>query len=211
MATTKKENPPVKALYNWLNAHPSAKERVHRLIEHPRTRPRWWIRNLVMPFLIKKKKGAYISPKVRRDLYPYHPFVLGYKSIVEQNATLNNAMGPIIIGDHSRIGIGTVVLGETIIGNYVSTGQHCLLSGLNHNYEAIDIPIDLQGVYSDPITIEDDVLIGANSIICAGVTIGTHCFISAGSVVRHSIPPYSLVAGNPAKVIFNLKTGEKVN
>ncbi len=164
-----------------------------------------------MPFLIKKKKGAYISPKVRRDLYPYHPFVLGYKSIVEQNATLNNAMGPIIIGDHSRIGIGTVVLGETIIGNYVSTGQHCLLSGLNHNYEAIDIPIDLQGVYSDPITIEDDVLIGANSIICAGVTIGTHCFISAGSVVRHSIPPYSLVAGNPAKVIFNLKTGEKVN
>lgn len=196
-------------IYNWLKEHPKAKIRVQKIIENSRIRPRWWIRNFVMPFLIKKGKGAFISNKVRRDLYPYHPFILGVKSIVEQNATLNNAMGQIIIGDHSRIGIGTVVLGETIIGNYVSIGQHCLISGLNHNYEDIDTPIDLQGVYSDPVIIKNDVMIGANSIICAGITIGTHCFISAGSVVRQSVPDYSLVAGNPAKVVFNLKTGEK--
>ncbi|MCK9626254.1 MAG: acyltransferase [Bacteroidales bacterium] len=201
----------ISRLYQWLQAHPAVKHKVHRLIEHPRTRPRWWVRNLLMPFLIKRKKGSYISPKVRRDLYPYHLFSLGYKSIIEQNVTLNNAMGPIIIGDYSRIGIGSVVLGETIIGDYVLTGQHCLFSGLNHNYEDIATPIILQGTYSYRITIEDDVLIGANTIICAGIKIGTHSVISAGSVVRNSIPPYSYAAGNPATIQYNLKTGERPN
>lgn len=49
--------------------------------------------------------------------------------------------------------------------------------------------------------IEDDVLIGANAIILAGVRIGTGAIVGAGSVVTKDIPPYAIVAGVPAKII----------
>jgi len=201
----------LKKINNWLKQNPKIKQKVYYcLVQQYRSRPRWWVRNLIMPFLIKKRKGAYIASTVRRDLFPFNSFELGYKSTVEDFATLNNGMGSIIIGDHSRIGIGSVILGEISIGNYVSTGQHCMLTGLNHNYEALDVPMDLQGCYSDTTIIEDDVLIGANTVILAGVKVGTHSFIAAGSVVTRSVPPYSIVSGNPAKVTFNLKTGLRV-
>lgn len=159
---------------------------------------------------MKRGKKSFIASSVRRDLFPFNSFEMGYKSIVEDFATLNNGMGSIKIGDHSRIGIGTVVLGEITIGNYVTTGQHCVLAGMNHNYEDLDTPIDLQGCYADPVIIEDDVSIGAHAIILPGVRIGTHTYIGAGSVVTRSIPPYSIVAGNPAKVTFDMKKGVKV-
>ena len=198
-------------IYNWLKENPRIKKKVHYCLVHPfRSRPRWWVRTFIMPFLIKKGKGAYISSKVRRDLYPFNSFQIGYKSIVEDYATLNNGMGPIRIGDNCIIGIGCIILGDITIGNRVGTGQYCIFTGLNHNYETLNTPFDQQGAYSDPIVIEDDVATGSHVIILPGVRIGTHSMISAGSVVTRSIPPYSLVSGNPAKVVFNFKTGKRV-
>lgn len=52
-----------------------------------------------------------------------------------------------------------------------------------------------------PVTVEDRVWIGCNVIVLSGVTIGTGSIIAAGSVVTKDVPPHSLVAGNPAKVI----------
>lgn len=198
-------------LYNWIKKNPAIKKRVHYLIERPhRSRPRWWVRNLVMPFLIKKGKRAFIASTVRRDLYPFNSFEIGYKSIIEDYVTLNNGMGPISIGEHCRIGIGSVVLGEIKIGNNVTTGQHCMLSGMNHNYQDIDIPMEDQGAYALPIIIEDCVSIGANSVILPGVTIGAHSYIGAGSIVTRSVPPFSIVSGPSAKVTFDLKSGTRV-
>jgi acetyltransferase-like isoleucine patch superfamily enzyme len=79
--------------------------------------------------------------------------------------------------------------------------QNIILSGLNHGYEDISLPISQQKTSVAEIIIEDEVWIGANSVIVAGVTVGKHSVIAAGSVVTKSIPPYSIAAGNPAKII----------
>lgn len=62
-------------------------------------------------------------------------------------------------------------------------------------------PIRKQGVNVSPIVIEDECWIGANSILTAGVCIGKHSIVAGGSVVTKSVPPYSIVGGNPACII----------
>ena len=52
-----------------------------------------------------------------------------------------------------------------------------------------------------PITIKDNCWLASNVVVCGGVTIGEGCVIGAGSVVTRDIPPYSLAAGNPCRVI----------
>lgn len=59
-------------------------------------------------------------------------------------------------------------------------------------------------IKSAPITIEDDVWIGAHCIILKGVTIGARSIIGAGSVVTKSIPPDCIAAGNPCKIISRM-------
>jgi acetyltransferase-like isoleucine patch superfamily enzyme len=99
------------------------------------------------------------------------------------------------------VGLGNTVIGPVHIGNHVNTAQNVVVSGLNHNYQDPERRIDEQGVSTSLITIEDDVWIGANSTVLAGVTIGRHSIVAAGSVVTRSVPPYSVCAGAPAKVV----------
>nr|WP_201776017.1 DapH/DapD/GlmU-related protein [Leptolinea tardivitalis] len=78
----------------------------------------------------------------------------------------------------------------------------CIIYSQYHCFDLLDRPMVEQGFYdAGPITIEDDVWIGARVTILAGVTIGTGSIIGAGSVVTKDVPRYSIVAGNPAKVI----------
>jgi acetyltransferase-like isoleucine patch superfamily enzyme len=65
------------------------------------------------------------------------------------------------------------------------------------------------GGASRPIVIEDDVFIGARAIILKGVTIGKGCVVGAGAVVAKSVPPYSVVVGNPAKVVGDSRRSSK--
>jgi acetyltransferase-like isoleucine patch superfamily enzyme len=64
--------------------------------------------------------------------------------------------------------------------------------------------IDEQGVSTNPVTIGDDIWIGANAVILPGVTIGDHSVVAAGAVVTKDVPPHTLVAGVPAKIIKTL-------
>jgi acetyltransferase-like isoleucine patch superfamily enzyme len=84
------------------------------------------------------------------------------------------------------------------------------MSGLNHGYEDINLPIHKQPVSMSPIVIENDSWIGANVVVTAGVTIGKHSVIAAGAVVTKSIPPFSIAVGNPARVIkqYNFESGK---
>lgn len=66
--------------------------------------------------------------------------------------------------------------------------------------------IDLR---EEPVTIEDDVWIGSHVVVLKGVTIGRAAVIGAGSVVTEDVPPYSVVAGNPARVVRELSPDER--
>ena len=65
--------------------------------------------------------------------------------------------------------------------------------------------------YGKPITIGNNCWLGANVVVCGGVTIGDGCVIGAGSVVTRDIPPNSLAAGNPCRVIRALTDADRVN
>ena len=95
--------------------------------------------------------------------------------------------------------------GEITIGNNCGISVGCALLGVNHNQTDISIPIKEQGITSDPITIGEDVVLGANVTILGNTIIGDGCIISAGSVVSGKIPPYSILVGNPGRVVFNRK------
>lgn len=64
--------------------------------------------------------------------------------------------------------------------------------------------------YGKPITIGSDCWLAANVVVCAGVTIGEGCVIGAGSVVTRDIPPNSLAAGNPCRVIREITEADSV-
>ncbi|NDW13436.1 acyltransferase [Bacteroides sp. 214] len=197
-----------------IKENPKLKKLVLDFIMHPiKTRPQWWIR-LFMFTYIKKGKKSIIYRSVRKDLPPFNRFSLGEYSVVEDYCCLNNAVGDLLIGNHARIGLGATIIGPVKIGNYSHIGQSSTLSGLNHDFEDISKPIFTQGVTTGQIIIEDDVWVGANAVILPGVTIGTHSVVAAGSVVSQSIPPYSVCAGVPARVLktydFDAKEWVKV-
>ena len=127
-----------------------------------------------------------------------------YYSVIDDFCCVNNAVGDIHIGHHTRIGLQNTVIGPVLIGNHVNLAQGVVVSGLNHNFHDSTKRIDEQGVSTSQITIGDDVWIGANSVITAGVTIGTQCVIAAGSVVTKDVPDNTVVAGCPARVIKQL-------
>jgi acetyltransferase-like isoleucine patch superfamily enzyme len=114
------------------------------------------------------------------------------------------------IGDNSGIGHNCFFT----IGKLISIGRNCILSGditiMDTNAHRTDPEgrMALEPVTPDeirPVIIRDGVWIGRHCIIFPGVKIGEGSVISAGSVVRTHVPPYSVVAGNPAKVMFRLK------
>ena len=178
-------------------------------------RPRWWVRNLLNPFIHKKGKGAIIRRRTRIDVMPFRNFVIGNKTIIEDYTCINNGMGDVIIGNNCMIGIGNVLTGPVTIGNNVITAQHVAISGLNHGYVDVNTPIRDQKCNVAEVIIEDDCWIGTNVVITAGVTIGKHSVIAGGSVVTKNVPAFTIVGGNPAKIIrqYNPETDnwEKVS
>ena len=108
------------------------------------------------------------------------------------------------IGDNSGIGVNCVIPDGSIIGNDVMMGPNCYIHSVNHNFERTDIPMRLQGVSdSKPVIIDDDVWIGQDVTIMRGRHIAKGTIVAARSVVTKDFPPYSIIGGNPAKLIKN--------
>lgn len=193
-----------------IKANPRTKEFVLLLLM-PRgeARPRWWVRNFINPFYHKRGKRSLIRRTARMDVMPFRKFEIGDRTIIEDFTCINNGIGDIIIGHNVTIGIGSVLIGPVTIGNNVIMAQHAGVSGLNHGYTDINIPIRDQKCTTRPIIIEDDCWIGTNTVITAGVTIGKHAVVAGGSVVTKDVPPFSIVGGNPASILkqYNAVSG----
>lgn len=83
------------------------------------------------------------------------------------------------------------------IGNDVFIGPKCNLITINHDVN----PDNRSATYGKPIKIEDKVWLGINATVLPGVTLGYGCIVGANSVVTKDVPPMTIVAGNPARII----------
>jgi len=190
-----------------IKQHPFLKKLVHYLlIPKGHARPRTWVKIIVNPFFHKKDKSSIIRRSTRMDVLPFQEFTLGAHSIIEDFATINNGVGPVHIGNQTFIGIGNVIIGPVAIGHNIIFAQNIVVSGLNHEYSDVSMPISKQVVNTKLIEIGDDSWIGANAVITAGSKIGKHCVIGAGAVVTGIIPDYSIAVGNPARIIKKYNT-----
>lgn len=108
----------------------------------------------------------------------------------------------ISIGDRSGIGVDAWIRADIDIGCNVMMGPQALIYDRYHVYDRIDIPMIDQGMGPfQKIVIEDDVWIGARVTILQGVRIGKGSIVAAGSVVTRDVPPFSVTAVNPARVV----------
>lgn len=118
---------------------------------------------------------------------------------IESNATFSSK---VTLEDYSGIGINAKIYGTCHIGRYVMMGTDVTIITRNHRFDRTDIPMMEQGFEEErPVYIGNDVWIGDRVLILPGVHIGDGSIIAAGAVVTKDVPPYSIVAGVPARKI----------
>lgn len=106
------------------------------------------------------------------------------------------------LGDYSEVGPHAYLHGTIQIGDYVMMGRDVKIITRNHGSRDTEVPMKLQGwTPVRPVVIEDDVWIGSNVIILPGVHVGKGAILGAGAVIREDVPPYAVMAGNPAFVL----------
>jgi acetyltransferase-like isoleucine patch superfamily enzyme len=97
------------------------------------------------------------------------------------------------------IGAGS---GGLTLGDDVLISPNCVVMTGSYVFDRLDVPLQEQGTTSKPVRIGHRVWVGSNSVVLAGTELGDNVIVSAGSVVSGTVPPNSIVLGNPAKVIF---------
>jgi acetyltransferase-like isoleucine patch superfamily enzyme len=108
------------------------------------------------------------------------------------------------IGEGTFLNIGVMVAAQELveIGAHCMLANNCFVTDANHRFDDLDKPITWQGFTTKgPTRIGDNVWLGANVVVTSGVTIGERCVIGANSVVTEDVPPFSIAAGAPARVL----------
>ena len=145
------------------------------------------------------------SRKIRGFLCSFIFAECGKDVTIERGARFGKGF-KIRIGDRSGIGVNCFVPDGSVIGKDVMMGPNCYIHAQNHRFDRVDIPMREQG-FSEwkPIVIEDDVWIGRDVSIMAGRHISKGSLIAANCVLTKDFPPYSIVGGNPGRLIRNRK------
>jgi acetyltransferase-like isoleucine patch superfamily enzyme len=185
----------------------------NRRVEHD-----WWADPI--PPNVEFGEGFYCeTAQVFRFMKNKAPHALRFGNHVSVYAGCSFALG---MNGSAAVGDFTLLNGALVMADErIEIGSHCLISwnvGIAdsdfHPLEPAQRLIDAQAVapfYKDrpprpkletrPVKIADNVWIGMNAIILKGVTIGENSVVAAGAVVVKSVPPNTVVAGNPAVVV----------
>jgi virginiamycin A acetyltransferase len=132
---------------------------------------------------------------------------IGAQSVVDDFVKIKHVggQGDITIGKNVYINSGTVIYsGNGVdIADNVLIGPNCSLVPVNHHFQDKNTPIRLQGFAPSKggIRIEEDVWLGAGVVVLDGSNIGKGSIIGANSLVSGDILPFSIVVGNPCKII----------
>jgi maltose O-acetyltransferase len=144
---------------------------------------------------------AFGARRIRYEICRHMFRSCGTDVNVEHGALINSGR-EIDIGDRSGIGLNAFISGPLIIGRDVIMGPNCTFLSINRDTRDTAIAMIDQGFRPpQPPVIEDDVWLGANVIVLPGRRIGKGSIVSAGAVVAADVAPYTVVAGNPARVI----------
>jgi tetrahydrodipicolinate N-acetyltransferase len=139
-------------------------------------------RNSAIPLFDIKGVNARIEPgAIIRDQVQ-----IGDNAIIMMGATINIGS---VIGEGTMIDMNVVLGGRATVGKNCHIGAGAVLAGV------------IEPPSASPVIVEDDVLIGANAVVLEGVKIGKGSVVAAGAVVVNDVPPYTVVAGTPAKFI----------
>lgn len=149
--------------------------------------------------------GGGLSKKIRywlcRNIFEY----CGKNVNIEKGAWFGRGTR-LRIGDNSGLGVNCVIPDGSVIGKDVMMGPNCYIHGHNHAFGRTDIPMRVQGfTQSKPVIIDDDVWIGRDVTIMVGRHIAKGSIIAANCVLTKDFPEYSIVGGNPGKLIRNRK------
>lgn len=144
--------------------------------------------------LLPGKTGHFIRKSFFRFTMNYcHPdCLIGFSTLFSHRDT--EIHKGVYIGPQCNIGKSRIEK-NCLLGS----GVHILSGKGQHNFEDIDTPIQEQGGTFTKVTIGEDTWIGNGSLIMANI--GKKCIIGAGSVVTKDVPDFSIVGGNPAKII----------
>ncbi|MEL6985073.1 MAG: DapH/DapD/GlmU-related protein [Actinomycetota bacterium] len=125
-------------------------------------------------------------------------------STLARSELVANSGATLDIGTRTLINFGTSIVstGKVSIGAHCHIGPHCMI--MDNGYHEIDPERRLQTPEPNPVIIEDNVWLGARVIVMPGVTIGRDAVIGAGSVVTTDVPPRTVAAGVPARVVKEL-------
>jgi acetyltransferase-like isoleucine patch superfamily enzyme len=116
------------------------------------------------------------------------------------------------IGDHCYLGKDVDIEANCRIGRYVLIANRVAFVGRrDHDFRTLGVPVrfgrwagaagSVNADVADAVVVEDDVWIGFAAVVLSGVTIGRGAIVAAGSVVKDDVPPYTVVAGNPAQSV----------
>lgn len=152
-----------------------------------------WLPISYYPFGFLGKKFRYFCAK-------FFITSIGKNVNIEKGAFISPGLS---VGDNSGIGVNCVISDQVFIGSNVMMGPDCLFYTRNHKFAKVQKKY-LGYTEIKPIIVGDDVWLGARCIILPGVKIGRGSTIGAGSIVTKDVPPYSVSAGNPAKVLKSL-------
>jgi Acetyltransferase (isoleucine patch superfamily) len=153
---------------------------------------------------------AKISPEAR--IHPREGKIrIGPRCTIAAGATVQ---GNVELGENVSVQTGSILIGygtrenpdgRICIGNDVRIAPFVQMIAANHRFDDTTRPITTQGLIPKPILLEDDIWVAGRVIITAGVTVGRGSVLAAGAVVTKDVPPWSVCAGVPARVLKSRK------